>query len=219
MARTVLVTVSGMVGAGKSSGESRMLRMLHDARVPAEAWRFRTLPCFSLPFGSSAASNAAAASPARSVRGRGYRRKRLTFGATAAYLWRMAAFRVYRLWRHPDGWTICNRYFYDNLAHYELDTPGAGTYLTVLRRFMPRPDLAIVFVASPAVIAERRPQYSAEYLNQVGQSYSSVIARFPELVVVNTDPGGDSHQIVDRLITERLAASTRRSTATRATGP
>jgi thymidylate kinase len=219
MARTVLITVSGMVGSGKSSGESRMLRMLRDARVPVEAWRFRTLPCFSFPFGSSAASNTPANNPVRTVRGRGYRRKRLTLSATAVYLWRMAAFRVYRQWRHPDGWTICNRYFYDNLAHYDLEAPEAGRYLAVLRRFMPRPDLAIVFVASPAVIADRRPQYSAEYLDQVGQSYSSLIARFPELVVVNSDPGGKGYADVDRLITERLAASTRRSTSTPATGP
>ena len=207
MARTVLVTVSGMVGAGKSSGESRMLRMLHDAGVPAEAWRFRTLPCFSFPFGSSTQPPASTARPAPSVRGRGYRRRQLTLGATVAYLWRMAAFRVYRRWRQHDGWTICNRYFYDNLAHFELDAPEAGTLLSVLQRFMPRPDLAIVFIASPAVIADRRPQYSAEYLDQVGQSYSSVIARFPELVVVNSDPGGNAYGELDRLITERLGRS------------
>jgi hypothetical protein len=203
MATTVLVAVCGMVGAGKSRGESRILRILRDAGVPAEAWRFRTLPCFSFPFGSSAGSNAPAAS-GRSVRGRGYKRRRLTLSSTAAYLWRMAAFRVYRLWRRSDGWTICNRYFYDNLAHYDLEAPESRTYLAMLRHFMPRPDLAIVFVASPAVIADRRPQYSTEYLNQVGESYSSLVARFPELVVVNTDPGGEGDVAVDRLIADRL---------------
>jgi hypothetical protein len=204
MASKVLVAVCGMVGAGKSSAEGRMLRQLHEAHVPGEAWRFRTLPCFSFPFGSAPSRDAAAAKPGQSVRWRRYRRKRLTLAVTAGYIGRMMAFRVYRRWRQPDGWTICNRYFYDNLAHYELEAPGARTYLAMLKRFMPRPDLAIVFVAAPGVIAERRPLYSTEYLEQVGRSYQSLIPMFAELVVVHSDPGGDAHEVVDRLIADRL---------------
>jgi len=199
----VLITVCGMVGSGKSSAERGILRMLAQAGVPGVAWRFRTLPCFQLPFGSARHRDAPAAKPAPIGRGRGYRRKPLTLGITAGYLGRMAAFRVYRHWRQRDGWTICNRYFYDNLAHFELEAPRARKYLAVLRRFMPRPDLAILFVASPAVIAERRPQYSAEYLEQVGDAYKSLIKRFPELVVLNSDPGGDERAL-ERLVADRL---------------
>jgi hypothetical protein len=192
-----------MVGAGKSSAQGRILRLLDEANVPAEAWRFRTLPCFSFPFGSTPSLHAGA-TPGSSVRGRRYRRKRLTLAVTAGYIGRMIAFRAYCRWRQATGWTICNRYFYDNLAHYELNAPQARKYLTILRRFMPRPELAIVFVASPAVIAKRRPVYSTEYLEQVGRSYQSLIAEFSELVVLNSDPGGNAHEVVARLIAERL---------------
>src|SRR5688572_11785361 len=116
----------------------------------------------------------------------------------------MVAFRIYRRWRQPAGWTLCNRYFYDNLAHFQLDVPAAQKYLAMLRWFMPRPDLALVFVASPAVIAERRPLYTAEYLEQVGEAYNSLIAMFPELVVVSSDPDQQGHATVDRLIDEML---------------
>jgi len=204
MASKVLVAVCGMVGAGKSTAEGRLVRQLHDANVPVEAWRFRTLPCFSFPFGSAPSRDAAAAKPAQTVRWRRYKRKRLTLAVTAGFIGRMMAFRVYRRWRQADGWTICNRYFYDNLAHYELNAPEARTYLAILKHFMPRPDLAVVFVAGPAVIAERRPLYSTEYLEQVGRSYQSLIAKFPELVVVNSDPGGDAQEVVDRLIADGL---------------
>jgi hypothetical protein len=200
MARTVMVSVSGMVGAGKSSGQSRILRALEHAGVPGEVWRFRTLPCFSFPFGSSQRQDVSATKPAPIVRGRGYRRKPLTLSATVGYIGRMTAFRAYRWWRQPAGWTVCNRYFYDNLAHFDLDAPGARKYVALLQRLMPRPDLAILFVASPAVIAERRPLYSVEYLEPLGRAYSSLTATFPELMVVNTDPGGDGHDAVDRLI-------------------
>lgn len=200
MANPVLITISGMVGAGKSSGEGRLLRLLRHQGVQAESWRFRTLPCFSFPFGSAQRQDSSAPRPARTVRGRGYRRKPLTLTATAGLAGRMLAFRVYRRWNQPPGWTLCNRYFYDSLAHFELDAPLARKYLAWLQRFMPRPDVAILFVASASVIAERRPLYTAEYLEQLGQAYNGLVQKFPELVIVNSDPGQDGREAVDRLV-------------------
>jgi len=200
----ILVTVSGMVGAGKSTGESRILRLLRRKDVRAESWRFRTLPCFAFPFGSSQGPDAPSRRPPRTVRGRGYKRRPLTFGATVGYLGRMVAFRVYRRWRQPAGWTVCNRYFYDSLAHFDLDAHEARKYLVALRWFMPQPDLAILFAASPAVIAERRPLYAGEYLEQVGQAYSRLTATFPNLVVVNSDPAQHGEATLDRLIDDFL---------------
>ena len=205
MPARVLVTISGMVGSGKSSGEGRMVRLLRREGAHVQSWRFRTLPCFSLPFQSAEPpARTSAPKPGQTVRGRGYKRRRLTLGATAGYIGRMAAFRVYRRWSQPEGWTLCNRYFYDNLAHFDLDAPQARKYLAVLQRFMPKPDLAILFVASPDVIAERRPLYSPEYLEPVWQAYSSLTARFPELVVVSSDPEGTGRERVDELITGLL---------------
>src|SRR5690349_18283964 len=119
----VLVTVSGMVGSGKSTGAQRIRRLLQRTHTHVESWHFRTLPCFSLPFGPSRRPDPSSERRPGVVRGRGYKLRRLTFGATAGYLARMAAFRIYRRWRQPSGWTVCNRYFYDSLAHFQLDDP------------------------------------------------------------------------------------------------
>jgi thymidylate kinase len=200
----ILVTVSGMVGSGKSTGEHRIHRLLQREGVKVQSWHFRTLPCFSFPFGPSRRPDPSSQRRPGVVRGRGYTRRTLTFNAAAGYLARMVAFRVYRRWRQPAGWTVCNRYFYDSLAHYELDDPAAQKYLAALRWFMPRAELAIVFVASPGVVAERRPIYAGEYLEQVGQAYSRLTAIFPNLVVVNSDPSGDGGADVERLVEDVL---------------
>jgi hypothetical protein len=200
MALPVLVTISGMVGAGKSSGEGRIIRLLRREGVPAESWRFRTLPCFTFSFGSSSRASVEAPRPTPAPRGRGYRRKPLTLSATVGYVGRIMAFRAYRRLHRTPGWAICNRYFYDSLAHFEFDAPGARRYMAMLKRLMPRPDLAILFVASPDVIAGRRPLYTPEYLQQVGAAYRTLAAQFPELVLVNTDPGHGGHEFVERLI-------------------
>lgn len=204
MPAPVLVTISGMVGAGKSSGERRLVRHLRQEGVHAESWRFRTLPCFTFSFGSPPRAEAPPERAPQTVRGRGYKRRRLTLSATAGFLGRMVSFRIYRRLRQPAGWTVCNRYFYDSLAHFELERPETRAYLSALRWFMPRADLALLFVASPAVIAERRPLYATEYVDEAWRAYSGLATIFPELVVVSSDPGDDGHAMVERLAAEAL---------------
>jgi len=200
----VLVTISGVVGAGKSTAEGRIRMALQSDGIRPESWRFRTLPCFSLPF-SRPQPASKAAQPDQSTRGRGYRRKTLTLAATIGYLWRMAAFRVYRRRQTSSPCVICNRYFYDNLAHFELNTPRARRYISLLCRWMPKPDLAILLVASPTTIAERRPQYTAEYLDNVGRAYRDIAAMFPELVVLNTDHGQGALESLEQLVRGLIA--------------
>jgi hypothetical protein len=84
---------------------------------------------------------------------------------------------------------VLNRYFYDVFAHYELDTRSERFYYSVLRTIMPVPDLAIVALAAPDTIAKRRPNYSNEYLTEVGRAYEGMRERFPELIELRTDPG------------------------------
>lgn len=200
----MLVTISGVVGAGKSTAEDRIRAVLQSEGIPVDSWRFRTLPCFSLPF-SRPRQASKAAPPEPEIRGRGYRRKTLTLAATVGYLGRMAAFRLYRRRHRSSSWVICNRYFYDNLAHFELDTRWARRYVALLRQCMPKPDLAILLVASPGTIAERRPQYTAEYLDRVGHAYREMRAVFPELVVLNSDHGHGALESLERLVRGRIA--------------
>jgi len=136
------------------------------------------------------------------MRGRGYRRKTLTLRATLGYVGRMVAFRIYRRWHRSQSWVVCNRYFYDNLAHFELDTPGARRYAAMLNRWMPKPDLAILLLASPATIAERRPLYAAEYLDNVRRAYDHIAVKFPELVVLNSDQGQGALEALERVVRE-----------------
>jgi len=202
-ARPVLVTVSGMVGSGKTTALLQILSTLQQQGVRAEPWRFRTLPCFTL--GASRQRKAEGDTRAATeVRGRGYSRKKLDLKTTVGYVARMVAFRVYRRWPGHAAWAVCNRYFYDNLAHFDFDAPAARFYAAVLRLCMPRPDLAVLLVASPSTIAARRPQYAEDYLTRVGDAYRQVARMFPELVVLHSEPGADTSERLDQLVRSRL---------------
>jgi hypothetical protein len=80
-----------------------------------------------------------------------------------------------------------NRYFYDLFVHYDLDHSAGRLYSALLRRLLPVPDIALLLVAAPDTIARRRPQYSREYLSAVGEAYSHLGQRFPEMIELRTD--------------------------------
>jgi thymidylate kinase len=184
----MLITVSGIVGSGKSTLGHQVADIATTRGATAHQLKFRALPCFR--WLSPGSGSTPASEPKRheqTVRWSNYRRRRLTARAALVYLARVVAFRLYRLSWRADDWYICNRYFFDSLAHFELSTGSERAWLRLLRRFIPRPDLAVLAVASPDEIARRRPHYSAEYLTQVGQAYASVQAWFPDLVEVRTD--------------------------------
>jgi hypothetical protein len=119
----------------------------------------------------------------------GYRRKRLTVRAAVAYAVRTLAFRLYRLTQNRRTVYVCNRYFYDSFVHYSLTSTRERMYAYVLQHLIPAPDLAILMVASPQTIGQRRPHYSKEYVTSVWDAYSNIATRFPELMTISTDPG------------------------------
>lgn len=212
----MLVTVSGIVGSGKTTAANRILAVLSTQGVAARHRRFQTLPCFTLLKPPNRQSSAAAHAngefsseanitpTGRQLRWRHYRRKRLTAIHTAGYVARIVAFRLYRLSWPATEITILNRYFYDALVHYRCSTPLQRLYCTIVRRLIPVPDLAIVLVATPQTIARRRPDYSGEYLEALDGAYRELASSIPGLVIVSTDPGEPGVDSLDALLVDRL---------------
>ena len=212
MARPFVVAVSGMVGSGKSTVLKRILDLLQREGVPSAAWQFQRLPCFTFRFSSRAGGERTSAPTVdRTVptqqRGRGYRRKELTARVTAGYLLRIAAFRLYRRWPRRETWAVSNRYFYDNLAHYEITSRRAMFFRRILAASIPRPDVAILLTAGQATLAARRPNYADEYLVAVGEGYERLRGIFPGLLEFRTDEGEDSLRRIEDLIRQRLHAA------------
>jgi len=201
----MLVTVSGMVGSGKSTAVAHIVALLRKEGLPnAEALNFRSLPCFGRSRDTERRGDplsAAADSQPDAQRGRGYRRRRLTALLAVGYISRSVAFRLYR--RRHRGAHVCNRYFFDSFSHFELESRGERMWLGLLRLSLPRPDLAILLVASPDTIARRRPNYSNGYLSQVQMAYARLPTLFPELEVLSTDEPGALYKL-DALVKARI---------------
>jgi hypothetical protein len=117
-------------------------------------------------------------------------------------------FRLFRRWEGRQRSHVVDRYFYDNLVHYELRTPTERLCAALLRYLVPVPDVAILLVASPETIAARRLDYAAEYITHVNQAYGGLRDWFPDLIEISTDPDEPSLERVEAVVRERLTTKT-----------
>jgi thymidylate kinase len=204
----MLITLSGMVGAGKSTTARTIVETLQRAGVDATYVRFRSLRM--LPFRTQQRpSPPQNTSPAPSVRPRwsGFRARPLTLDKTCGYIARIVAFRLFGPGRSSGSCHVLDRYFYDSFVHYELRSRRERFYASVLQHLIPKPDVAIVVTASPETIAARRPEYAASYITATHYEYERLPERFPGLVRLDTEAGGRDVDRIDTLLRERLAKS------------
>ena len=208
MKRPLLVSVSGMVGSGKTTAVRHILDLLRGENVAVDHWRFQRLPCITLstappPSPSIPREPTGRRSGAR--RGEGYRARILTSATSLGYVVRTVAFRIYRRWPPTASWVVSNRYFYDSFAHFDLSQGHGRLYARILRRLVPTPDLAFLMVASPETVAERRPQYSLDYIVRVEAAYRSLRELFPELIEINSEIDGHALERIEAAVRRRLA--------------
>ncbi|MGQ0734898.1 MAG: hypothetical protein ACT4QD_14740 [Acidobacteriota bacterium] len=201
----MLITISGTVGSGKSTVAMHVVEMLGAAGVSCRSMRFRAFvtPSLSTLFKRRNAAQAVE-SPQSRQRWTGFRPRRLTMATSVGYAARILAFRTLRPMVGGRRCHVLDRYFYDSFVHYDLMTRAERFYLIVLRWMIPIPDLAILLVASPETVAQRRPNYASEYILGAGRGYDALPAQFPGLVKLRTDPGEPLLPCLERLVHERL---------------
>ena len=199
------MALSGAVGAGKSSTAKAIVDRLRSAGCPAEFIRFQDFTRLR-----ERRSHAAVSKPRRAemefddpdIRWGGYQRRCLTVRVAAGYALRTLLFRT-RLNRWPkDTVLVFDRYFYDNLVHFDLQ--GAGSSLQLLMQVLPVPTVAALLLISEGTILERRPRYSAEYAHQVAEGYEELPKRIPGLLVVRTDDLASVADVAGRIAADVL---------------
>jgi thymidylate kinase len=206
----MLITVSGMVGSGKSTTAAVIVEVLAATGLNPRYLRFRYLKLFGFARHTPGESKPGGeAPPTTRVRGSGFALRRLTAARTIGYAARILAFRLSGVGT-PSRCDVLDRYFYDNFVHYELNSRRERLYASVLRRLIPTPDVSILLVASDRTISTRRSHYAPEYLVTVARRYEALPNVFPHLIRVSTDPGGLADQRI-RQVVQALMDGTRRS--------
>ena len=205
----MLITISGLVGTGKSTIAHRVVQILGSSGMKPRYVRFRSVTLFDRewPPASGSANSESEEGTAVGVRGRDFRPRNLTAVLTLGYAVRILAFRLSGI-GSASRCDVVDRYFYDNLMQYELNSRRARMYAGLLRRLMPTPDLALLLVASDDTISSRRPEYAREYVAAAGQRYEMLTGMFPNLVRICTDTGSPVHDEILRLLNPVLTRRT-----------
>jgi thymidylate kinase len=116
---------------------------------------------------------------------------------------------------------IFDRYIYDELANLSLSRWPMRTYIRLLLRFVPRPDIAYLVDADPQAARVRKPEYPLDFLSQNRNSYIALstfiggMRIIPPLSVevaaakINEAISENCLRSESRLITTNLPCSTR----------
>jgi hypothetical protein len=204
----MMITVSGMVGSGKSTVAKHIVQVLETSGIRARHVKFRSVGWMGRLWGTHRPTPQKTATDRLTQRRwSGFRVRRLTAVVAAGYVGRILMFRMRGPRGRPSECVVLDRYFYDSFVHYALATSRERLYISLMRRILPVPDIAFLLAASPATIEERRPDYALEYVQIAVHGYAQLPSRFPELVQVRTDPGEPSLDRVETIVRTRLSPS------------
>jgi thymidylate kinase len=66
---------------------------------------------------------------------------------------------------------IFDRYIYDEFANLTLSNPAVRTYVRLIMKIVPKPDISYLLDADPVKARARKPEYPLEFLHSNRQSY------------------------------------------------
>ena len=82
---------------------------------------------------------------------------------------------------------IFDRYIYDELANLPLHNRAARFFASLLLKIAPKPDIAYLIDADPAVARERKPEYPEEFLRRNREAYIDLAQLAGNVVVIGPE--------------------------------
>src|SRR5437773_2582678 len=214
----MLITISGLDGAGKSTLIERLQaglerrgrrvavrHMADDIGVYAclRSARDALLPAAARRNGRAQRPATGAPSLARRVRNAIIWNKpwrHLVYVVDLCLFW---GYRLY-LERARRQILIMDRYFYDTLV--DVADGRHWRLLRMLQRLTPTPDVAVLLDVGPEESYARKRDYPVEYLRDRWQAYRTVFPWVRGALVIKNDDLHAAQQAVARVVGERLAA-------------
>lgn len=213
----LLVSFSGIDGAGKSTQISAIQRRLAEAGIQVRlitfwenvaglgrAREFLTHTLFKSEKGVGA--------PGKPVRRRDKDVRGWYMTAARFVLYFLDALRLSAVVAQASAANdadviLFDRYLYDELANLELDSRLSRAYVRLLLKFVPRPDIACVLDADPLRARERKPEYELDFVCRNRDAYLALSSVAGGIIVI---PPLDAEEVTRSLLAEiarRLPAS------------
>jgi len=198
--RTLIVSFSGVDGAGKSTQISALRRQieLSNIRVWVRSFWNDVSRLKSLRESSSHKlfkGDRGVGSPERPLhrRDKNIRTWYLTLFRLFVYFLDTVSLQIVvsRLRQSDVGFIIFDRYLYDELANLPLNNGLIRTYLRGLLKLAPKPDVAFLLDADPVAACNRKPEYPIEFVHTNRAAYLSLVQIVQGLTVIEPLPPRD----------------------------
>jgi thymidylate kinase len=189
----VLVSFSGIDGAGKSTQIDRLSKRLREVGLTVSRITFWTEVAALRRFRESMShrvfqGDRGVGRPGKPVkrRDKNIRAWYLTVLRCTLYLFDIVKlnFVVRSARRRSRDVVIFDRYIYDELANLSLENALTRKFIESLLTIVPKPDLPLVLNAEPATACTRKPEYPEAFLHTNRASFLDV-ARIAGLVVID----------------------------------
>ena len=100
---------------------------------------------------------------------------------------------------------IFDRYTWDELANLNLRNPIVRVYIRVLMAFVPRPHVSYLLDAEPIQARSRKPEYPLDFLHENRQAYLTLANRIGGITVIAPMPIQEAAQQVLERVREELS--------------
>jgi thymidylate kinase len=102
---------------------------------------------------------------------------------------------------------ILDRYIYDELANLNSRTPAIRTYIRLIMKLVPKPDISYLLDADPVEARARKPEYPLEFLYANRQSYLDLSELVRGMTVIGPMPIEKVTEAVLKYALEELSFS------------
>ena len=214
--KSVLITFSGIDGAGKTTQIEKLRDYLAQAGVPVCQLTFwdDVVLFRDVRSGFSRAvlqSDGAIGTPERPAQRRDKNTQAwpLLMGRSVLHLFDVLHLRriVKRARAEAAGVIIFDRYIYDQLAALPMDRWLPRSYARLLLSIAPKPELSYLLDAVPEEARARKPEYPLEFMHKYRNSYLALRKMAGMQLIPAADPDDVHLAILDRLNQSFLTVS------------